>query len=76
MRGEGWININPIYLIIAVTILSIPVLFTVFYTLYFRYKIHGEKEEAKIQLTEKQAKKEERARRKEIKRAKKQKGKT
>ena len=76
MRGEGWINTNPWYMIITIFILSIPILFFVFYNLYVRYKLRDEKKEAKIQLTEKQEKKVERERRKEIKRAKKQKGKT
>jgi len=68
--GEGWLNTNPWYLIIMVLTFTAPITLPIIWKIYSRYTRQGRKKELEIELTEKQKKKAERDRRKEIKRAK------
>jgi hypothetical protein len=73
--GPGWVNTNPIYIIILAVLFTLPITLPILWKVYNRYTQQGRKKDLEVALTEKQLKKAERDRRKEIKRVKRKKGK-
>lgn len=71
--GPGWINTNPWYGIILFILFTLPITLPILWKVYSRYARHGRKKDLEVALTEKQKKKAERERRKEIKRNKRKK---
>lgn len=67
---EGWVNTNPWYFILLLTIFTLPVTLPAIWYIYTRFIRSDRRKELEVALTLKQEKKAERDRRKEIKRKK------
>lgn len=68
--GPGWINTNPVYLILLIIFLTLPITLPIAWNAYRYFGRKREERSRSGELTEKQKKKLERDRRKDIKRQK------